>query len=358
MAIYDLLPSTLRDVDIADTLNANGGDVTKEDFESWFGEDANINHWSFRKPYSTNADMFSLSDAQIRAINCGFTFSSISSYTRLPSVMDGDMNGWVYNLPRGGSNSPYRMRDFEHYYPAAPPMIEAFTCPSQASNQFEGNTITAMAMVSVSEYGVKLSDLGTLDEYYPGVYVEKVSDSSVYRRTTGANRLSSGVFSVEFKVSDLSAGDYMVYPFIAKNKIPETYDVGNTYYAIPNVQAVKLKIVSSNVTIVLSAIKRSPNIIDVTVAIKSTSVSSFSNNTMKIKYAENSFEDANETGELTIRLLDITGVPTNGTLTTVVERSVTVSNANVWANPRVWISLASGAYVQNIIPLTEPGDKG
>ena len=358
MAIYDVLPATLKDVDIADTLNANGGSVTKENFQSWFGTSAKINHWSFRKPYSTNLNMYSLTDAQIRSINCGFTFSSISSYTLLPDVMDGDMNGWVYNLPRGGASSPYRMRDFESYCPSAPPMIEGFTCPSQVSNQFEGASILAMAMVSVDEYGVKLSDLGTLDEYYPGVYIEKVSDRSVYRRATGANRLSSGNFNVEIQVDDLSTGDYMVYPFIAKNKIPETYDVSNTYYAIPNVKAASLKIVSSNVTIVLSALKRSPNIIDVTLSIKSTSLSSFSNNTLKVRFADNDFDDATETGELTIRLLDITGVPTDGTLTEVLTRSITVSNASLWANPKVWVSLANGAYIQSIIPLTDAGGQG
>ena len=346
MAVHDIIPSSnVLASDIRDTLNANGSSCTNE-IITFFNSKAVINHWSFRKPYSSDDDMFMLTDAQIMSINCGFTPKQIASYTSLadPTIMDGDMNGWVYNRPFGGATSPYRLGDYIGYYPKARPMIENFFVPEQASNQFSGTYVGATAIVASEHDGksVTLADLGTLSSYYPAVYVKQASGSQS-RMYEGESTIgSSGTFNVEIPVSDLSiTGNWVVYPFLKK---------GSTYYTIPNVSARTINIVATYFSLAVRVERRTDGTktIDYTITVvNNTSAQTWTNNTWRLRYFNKKFSDVMVDGEMSGNLTSPQTIKANGT--TTITGSISNINAKMWEQPvmTLWVSFNSGNQVQS-----------
>ncbi|MDE6267045.1 MAG: hypothetical protein K2M07_06840 [Muribaculaceae bacterium] len=78
-----------------------------------------MNKWSIRKPMHVANILRPLTDAEIKAANCGLgVFYSISVDAAVAKVKDGC--DWEYYPPRGGIASPYRLTDFngyDHYTP-------------------------------------------------------------------------------------------------------------------------------------------------------------------------------------------------------------------------------------------------
>ena len=338
--IYDILPNTnLRVGDIRATLDANGG-LTDTEFSSLFKAAANHNMWSFRKPIH-HSNLFTLSDEDIKSANCGLEPYQITSYTSLPSVMDGDMNGWEYNRPFGGVSSPYRISDFRGYYTKARPMIESFFVPETASSQFENASVKATAIVNQQDgLSVSLADLGELKNGYPSVYIKQVggSQSRVY---TGSNPLSDGTFDVDIEVDDLSEGDWDVYPFIT---------LGSRYYTIPNVQYRTLKITGSYFTIALFATKRTDGTkaIDYTITVNNSgSAITWTNNSWRLRFMGNEFSDSMQQYEMSGSLQNTININGNGE--TVITGSITNINTTMWNQVVMilWVSFDSGSHIQS-----------
>lgn len=241
MAIHDIIPnSDVLASDIRDTLNANGSSCTNE-IITFFNSKAVINHWSFRKPYATDKDMFKLTDAQIISINCGFTPNQIASYTSLadPAIMDGDMNGWKYTRPTEMSTPIYRLGDYIGYYPKARPMIENFMVMDKVSTQSTG--VSATAIVNIADgRQVAISDIGSLKDYHAAVFLKKGSTTTqrmYYNEDVTIGE--AGTFDVSFKPSELTLGEWTAYPFLLGGS------TNSTYFTIPNVSPKTFEVVSS-----------------------------------------------------------------------------------------------------------------
>lgn len=341
MAVKTIIPSSnVLASDIRDTLNANGSSCTNE-MITFFNSNAVINIWSFRKPYHSTLDLFKLTDEQIRSINCGLTPLQISSYTTLPSVMDGGMNGWEYKRPFGGTTSPYRLGDYVGYYPSARPMIQDFFVPEVGSSQFENASVKATAIVNQQDgLSVSLADLGELKDGYPSVYVKQVggSQSRVY---TGSNPLSDGTFDVDIEVDDLSEGNWEVYPFIT---------LGSRYYTIPNVQYRTLKITGSYFTIALFATKRTDGTkaIDYTITVNNLgSAITWTNNSWRLRFMGNDFSASMQQYEMSGSLQNTINIKGNGE--TVITGSITNINTTMWNQVVMilWVSFDSGYHIQS-----------
>lgn len=243
MAVYDILPDKdLKGVDIRDTLNANGSSCTDE-FISFFDSRAVINHWSFRKPYATDVDMFKLTDKQIKDINCGFdiTGAQIASYTSLadPNVMDGNMNGWRYVRPSEMSKPIYRLGDYVGYFAGAKPMIQDFMVMDKISTQSSGASATAIVNISDGKQ-VAISDIGDLSDYHAAVFMKKGNTTYQHmfynkEKTIG----EAGTFDVSFTPSELTLGEWTAYPFLLGGS------TNSTYFTIPNVSPKNFEVVSS-----------------------------------------------------------------------------------------------------------------
>lgn len=237
MATHTVIPnSNVLLSDIRDTLNANGSSCTNVIKTFFLSANAAINHWAFRKPYSTNLNTFKLTDAQIRSINCGLVPKQIAAYTSLPSVMDGGMNGWTYTRPTGATNSPFRVGDYVGYFTKAEPMIRDFCIADKIS--LTSTKAIASAIVNLQDgVQVSLADIGGLSSYKPAIYLVKGTAQRMY---SGAKTIGeSGVFDIEFITSELSTGNWTAYPFLIGGP------TNSTYYTIPNVSPKAFEVVRS-----------------------------------------------------------------------------------------------------------------
>lgn len=346
MAVLTQIPtSNVHFTDIRDTLNANGSSCTNEVI-SFFDSRAVINIWSFRKPYSTNKDMFKLTDAQIREINCGLTPKQVAAYTSIPSEMDGNMNGWVYTRPSGGANSPYRVGDYVGYYPGAHPMIRDLQVPAMVSNKFS-NTISVSAIVGQQDgKSVSLKDLSTLADAYPAIYIKQASGSQ-YRQYTGTSKISaSGTFDVSFDASLLSVtGNWYVYPYLA---------VGSVCYTVPNLTMKTLNVVSSYYVIAVTAKKASSGMaIDYTIKVTNrSSAVTWTNNTWKLRFNGKSFTDTIVSGETQGTLTSPLTIA--GNTTTTITGTITNITSVMWAEAAMvfWVGYNSGNHVQSAVVLS------
>lgn len=342
MAVREIIPdSQVLLVDVRDTLNANGSSCT-DYLPSFFDSRAKINQWSFRKPYSTDVHLYKLTDAQIRNLNCGFSVKQIGSYTELPNVMDGGMNGWVYNRPFGGTTSPYREGDYVGYFAKAEPMIRNFNVPATSPNT-SGVTIEATAVVGVQDgKSVTLDDIGSLKNAYPAVYVKQVSGSQT-RMYKGTSTLAGGTFNVSIPANDLSiTGNWDVYPFLELN---------NTYYTIPNVSKQTINIITSSFSISVTATKATDGskAINYTIKVKNSgSAVSWTNNVWKLRLNGKTFTDTLDSanGEMSGNLTSPQSIAAN--TTTTISGTISNINDKMWSQATMvlWVGFQSGNHTQ------------
>lgn len=349
MAVYDIIPDAdFTGDDVRDTLNASGGSVG-DDFFDYFSTDANINHWSKYKPVRYPAD-FPAKNAYWKAEdgNCGFTPKNTTAYSSIPSLMDGNMNGWTYNLPRGVNsyrNEPYRKDDFRGYAPKAVPMVSDFFVPSKMSNQFTSASFDAIAVVAPDGgNSITLGDL-SLSSYYAGVIV---SDSSgTIKKAVIGDSLSGGAFHVEVPCYDLSAGTYTCYPMISSN--PATGMSGEKYYTLPNVQSKQITIVTSNFVIAVLAerVTTGSMAISYKITISNTSTAAtWTNNAYKLRFFNKKYEDPLTQGESSGTLRDPIQVAANED--TVISGFIDVSTT-LWNETSfvLWVSFNSGTHISS-----------
>lgn len=343
MAVHTIIPnSNVLLADIRDTLNNHGSSCTN-DVISFFDSRAVINQWSFFKPYSGGGDTFKLTDEQIRALRCGFSPYYFSAYTSLPSYIDGNMNGWVYNRPFGDANSPYRVGDYVGYFPKATPMIQNFYVPSRVSKG-ETSSVSATAIVNSSQdkKSVSLADLGDLANYYAAVYV-KQSSGSQYRKYVGS-QISSGAFSVDIPITDLNTGDWEVYPFIVADENT------NAGYTLPNVNKSVMSIITTNFNIGVRAERATDGTqsVDYTITItNSSSAVTWTNNTWRLRFFGKDFSDSMQQYEMSGNLDSPISIPSNSTKT--ITGRIENINSSMWSQAAMvlWVSFNTGAYVDS-----------
>lgn len=247
MAVYDIIPSVFTGDDVRDTLNAYGGTVA-DNWLEYFTTKANINPMSKYKPVRFTGD-FPSRDAYYKANNglMGFAVSSYSSYTQIVDAMDGGMNGWVYELPRGGAyNEPFRMDDFIGYCPKADPIIAEQYQPETCA---KGDKFYVEAAVTQQgTTGIEFADFPFLSGYYFGVYIVGQSSGMSQWVVTDDMSVGTNLISVEVDTTNWATGKYKIYPFLSASKISLTnsYTAANTYYTIPLMQVAEIEITATD----------------------------------------------------------------------------------------------------------------
>ncbi len=191
-----------------------------------------IKAFSFHKPYDINQN-HDLTDAQIRAINCGLTFPVKGNITDIKSCFDGNMNGWVYTPP----SSPYALRidDFIGYTNNPTPLVAELSVPSTV---YKNGSVNISAAVSQDEDSVKFSDLQgsetNLSDFYFGVLIVPTNGSGNSYVATSSVKMSNNAASVSFAASifeTTSTKAYTVYPFLSAQQISAT-TAGNVTSAL------------------------------------------------------------------------------------------------------------------------------
>lgn len=142
MAVLDRIPDLYYPTmlqDVIDTLRGNGGTIPDTNIDGknltpllgCFQAAANINIWSKRKPiYDSRIGVLTTEEMAVRGggasdatkkygltIAGGKAWSPKFIYQAVKSLMRG--YGVAYTLPEGGQASPFRLSDFNGYYPAA-----------------------------------------------------------------------------------------------------------------------------------------------------------------------------------------------------------------------------------------------
>jgi hypothetical protein len=260
MAVYNIIPvSPIHEIDVRDTLNANGSSVN-DTWASLCGN-PNNNGNSKHKPVRLNVNFcqdHNPSGANYvkdwwKAIDglCGFKLdkAKASGWSTLVTLYDGGQNGWIYQPPQGGTAQPYRITDFAGYYPAARPLSHGFSAPATVYKT-QISASAAMALPIESEHSLTWRDFDTLKNYYFGILLWR--SASDYRRVTASETLANDGATVTFNPSLLTSGaTYTVYPFICS--VPYTSESANdkamTIYTVPNVEPSLMEVKSSAVII-------------------------------------------------------------------------------------------------------------
>lgn len=234
MAVLAKIPTTdIHWVDIRDTLNANGGSVTGE-FRTAYIESANINPFSKRKPVRKSVNFCFDDPVWWKAENgfCGFNASGAqaSSWTELVAKYDGGDNGWVYELPIGGTSSPFRMDDFGGYYPNAKNQLSGVGMPDTIYTD-QGSVSFAINLPAVNDNELTWLDFDELKNYYFGVLIYS---SRRWYRATATETLANGGTIVFLSAATLVEGGYTIYPFISSASYTQTEgDKSMRLYTLP-----------------------------------------------------------------------------------------------------------------------------
>lgn len=229
MAVYDILPNEdLRDSDVRDTLNANGGKVD-DVFGSKFRAKSQIDKWSKKKPVRYAAMFVDGTEdpPYWKAYNglCGFAEDSVI-FGVLENLVEAVEEGniFVYELPTGDPYF-YRIGDFRDYNPKAKSPIWSFEASGQIDLNAANTTYATFTILGDNdideETNLTLQDIipissTSLSEYYFGVVV--VKNGSIVKYEVLPERIGDGegwtksvsVSSEGFK----DIGDYMAYAML------------------------------------------------------------------------------------------------------------------------------------------------
>lgn len=302
------LPNTnLQDHKIRNTLNGGGG-RTDNDYGSKYRSTSGINPFSKHKPVIL-AKLFCQDFDESRSDyvedwwtatdkNCGLVPFRVDHYTDVPQNMDGGMNGWEYQRPRGGEASPLRMGDYLSYMDDALPMLHSFSVPSQVSNSNVQNSIMGTCAIQIQNYySLSFADFPIFKDYYFGVYVKfKNGTRAAYKtcdRTLGDNGADVVISAYGFP-----EGDWEAYPFISTEYLDGITEKIANYYTVPMVQKIEFQVVSTLMIINITArynysngVKRSVSIDSVKVTNRTGSGMTFTNNTIQLRYAGDKLTD-------------------------------------------------------------------
>ncbi len=371
MAVHSIIPtSNVLMADVRDTLNANGGNVGN-DLASFFTDAANINPFSKKKPVVLTKNF--CQDFDSSAVNydadwwkgtnmdCGLQLKSVVNYASLPEAYDGDMNGWVYRKPTGGSNEPLRLGDFVGYYPDAMPMLFGFVASDLIVSKTQGSEITFMcAMTPSGGNSVTFADMQIGTSTYFGVYIVSGDNS---RRLTSANTVGNGGNSVKFDAYELNLGEWTAYPFLSTAKYSSTSDleIAGSYYTIPKLKPVTFTVVSSTTSINIqchynyddSAVGLKESVTVDSITVKSQASKQFTNNYVMLRFAASQWGDAMLAGEKRVQLADFT-TPSNGIYTFTLSAAQSLFTLDKPLEEyRIWVSIGNGLFYNAVEPMSE-----
>ena len=316
MAAYDILPTeNLKWDDIRDTLNASGGTVSNV-AETAFKTTSGINVWSKHKPvvltvnfcqdFNSNAANYNSTWWQGQDGNCGLVPKTLLNFADVVANTDGEMNGWTYNLPKGGSSQPYRLGDFAGYCSYAnPPVHDLLATPNKiVYNTNTPVSISAGIRVGTDAKQLTFADFPTLKAYFFGVYCIGRQKKFTARATSNSN-VGGGNAGLELNVKGLPVDTYDVYPFLAETAMAQTDpDKAMTLYTLPNLKVYQFEIVSQQdlyyVTVIGSIGGALNNEISWTVKFTvrdGGTTKRFTNLRMDFRFPDNAYDDPQDVGE-------------------------------------------------------------
>ena len=236
----------IRDVDVRDTLNADGGHVNNNQW-THFSTLADIDEWSRYKPIRDKRLFISLEewrDSAYKGTNgqCGFDIPVYKSPASLMAGLESGSAMWTY-LPPDGKVYPFRTGDWRMYNPnAVNPVGDiadyAYLNEEPTGYFFDVNVDVVISPLE-STYNLCLDDIEVmgikLSDMYLGVYLKKNNGGYIFR--TGNTPIGSEGLSTTIQGYSGSAGNYMAYLFLSEkpqlNEQQDCYMVSINKAGIP-----------------------------------------------------------------------------------------------------------------------------
>ena len=345
--------------EIGSILNAAGGNVNINQPLTFFTTAAKINWRSKHKPIILNKTFcqdFDSSRSDYDATwwlgqskMCGLTAVMLNSVEELPSVYDGNMNGWSYPLPTGGESQPLRLGDFCGYDSNAQnPMYNMIVHDMASSSNAERLAMT-INVVGSGTSGISFLDMPTLKRYYLGLFLKHNTSTSFVVNTTTVS-LESGAYSVNINPYGMRAGVYTAYPFIAEERQTQNQPtMTNIIYAIPGIQPLTLNVMSTTdmYTVSVRVLNATTSSVQVRITIvnNTTSSKTFTNNRVRIRMRGADFDDPLTSDDYDVDLGSIT-VDGNGTKN-VSHTANIIGFGELQQSGVVYVSLDSASIVKS-----------
>lgn len=330
----------------------------------------NINMWSRAKPvhiYKSIAPDRNSNWWKGTSGTCGISLTNASTqnYKLIPSMYTTDLkNGWEYQPPNGGENSPYRLYDFMYYDHNAFPPFLGFVVTGKVKEEGLLNAMISYAPTTDGEKlpgSVSLDDISatatTLNYYYFGIVVTDKNGNFKGRVTSS----TKGDLRCSYDVSSLTLGSsYYVYPFLARESMEQMQtDVANNFYTLPNVEKAEFKVVTASeadgLTILLTATyvyNQSTGIkngISCTINLTAENTGrTLTSNQLSMRFSNNDPMDTIQAGE---SYMDLGTIELTANNTTKITKNFTISSAYAQKSYYVYLSLQRGAYTRRTVPM-------
>lgn len=230
---------------VRDVLNSKGGSVNNN-LLSFFTSSAKINPWSKYKPIHTgyvNDDFLDVNSSHFADANYGLTapttndeLTAWNAYKK--AITNNDFSGlqWSYELPKGGSSSPYRLGDFRLYNPDARSPFHEVSCESSLWTPNQQYTVEVYNRYGYLNDGqIALGEMTDYHNLYLGVMIGKAGTEgkAEYLFTGGTVKQHYGVQNIVCRIS--KEGTYYLAPVLCQN--PENTSVegiqSNNYTLLP-----------------------------------------------------------------------------------------------------------------------------
>lgn len=238
---------TVTGTNINTTQVANVLQVSSRDVGYLCGnEHERTNMWAKYKPVHIYQEPFPDRSGEWwkgTAGNCGILPKLVSTLKDVVANIDGKNNGWVYDPPKGGANSPFRIADFGKYNSEAKCQVHGFTVPALVTYNGILNAQCSFTVETADRDWVSFSDIDyqQLNDCYFGVMLLK--GGSVMRRATASTTISQGGYQASFSTQGLTKGEYTACAFLSNQKYVYTDpDKQANYFTIPNTSIVNVKI--------------------------------------------------------------------------------------------------------------------
>lgn len=284
---------------IKSTLKGGGGSVS-DDLLTFFTAGAKINPWSKYKPIHTgyvNDDFLDINSSHFADANYGLiaptTNSELTAWNAYKKVItSNDYSGlqWSYELPKGGSSSPYRLGDFRLYNPDARSPFFEVSCEASLWTPNQNYTVEVYNRYGYLNDGqVALGEMTDYHNLYLGVIIGKggTEGKAEYVFTGGTVAAHYGVQNITCRIS--TEGTYWIAPVLCQS--PENTSVAgiqsNKYTLLP-VKPLKIVVEAAITSTTLygsaSIASNGDLYVNISMTNATTSSLSFNNVTIQVGY--------------------------------------------------------------------------
>ena len=307
-----------------------------------------INPWAKYKPERINTPAEITLD-QRKDNNCGLTPYLVSTLSGLADAYEQhpeDMHGWTYSPPRPGTDW-CRLTDWDGYNHNARPQYDKLYGPDNVALDMQTFMFTCMyAEPSTREDMVNFADLEDMGELYLGMYITGT-------RTQFATAEEPNVGGVQFSTTGFVQGSYQAYPFLSSVKLVqgEALQAGR-FYTVPGIGPVEFTVSNTSVNIGITARKGQGGLVSISYTVTVYNYSgtrTLNNNRIFLRYADKDLYDTMVSGE---QYRDLPDVVAGSGATQVASGIFTSIPDDLYANPRLWVTMGGGLYTASAVPLT------